>query len=221
IPWLGDIPEHWELKKIKHILRKSKSAIKTGPFGSQLKESDLTESGIKIYTQRNILDNNFEKGSDYISQEKFEELNAFEIFPNDILITTRGTIGRCAIFPEKAEKGVMHPCLIRIQIDQELIVNEYLYWYIQESNLFKQNILYNSNPTTIEVIYSDTLKEVKIPVPPLSEQLKIVKNLIVKSKYFDKFISNIHNQINQLKEYRKTLISDVVTGKIDVRGFEP
>jgi type I restriction enzyme S subunit len=110
IVWLGQFPEHWKLARIKHILKKRKNAIKTGPFGSQLKNSDMEGSDIKVYNQRNVIDNDFYNGDNYISYEKFDELKEFEIFPGDILITTRGTIGRCAVFPDNVGKGVLHPC---------------------------------------------------------------------------------------------------------------
>ena len=217
IEWLGEIPKHWEVKKIKFLLQRRKSAIKTGPFGSQLKGTDFQEQGIKVYNQRSVLDNDFEEGEIFISLEKYEELKAFEVFPDDILITTRGTIGKCAIFPHNAEKGVLHPCLIRVQLDQSKILNEYAIWYIQDTSFFEENVHYNSNATTIDVIYSDTLKEVQIPVPPIDEQQSILAFIRAESDELTRTSSAAEKQIQLLQEYRTALISEAVTGKIDVR----
>ena len=165
VEWIGDIPEHWEVKKIKYLLCPRRGALKTGPFGSQLRNSDLTSEGIKVYNQRSVLDYDFDSGDDYVSEEKYYGLREFEVSPGDLLITTRGTIGKCAIFPEGQERGILHPCLIRIQFDQKLISNRYAEAYIQGSRSFAESVLYNSNATTIEVIYGQTLRDVIIVIP--------------------------------------------------------
>lgn len=214
IEWFGKIPKHWEVKKFKFLLKRQKSAIKTGPFGSQLKSTDFIEQGIKVYNQRSVLDNDFENGEIFISPEKYEELRAFEVFPDDILITTRGTIGKCAIFPSNAEKGVLHPCLIRMQLDQSKILNEYVVWYIQESSFFQENVHYNSDATTIAVIYSETLKDVQIPTPPLAEQQDILMFIKQEAEGIQNTVDKAEKQIQLLQEYRTALISETVTGKI-------
>lgn len=217
IEWLGDIPEHWEIKKIKHLLKKQKGAIKTGPFGSQLKNSDLSSSGdYKVYTQRNVLDNDFVRGIDRIDDEKFESLSGFEVFPKDILFTSRGTIGKCSIFPIDAEKGILHPCLIRIQIDEELVFHNWIVNYVNSSSFFIENVKLESNSTIIDVIYGGTLKEIIIPFPPKEEQTQIVQHIEKETARIDVKIVKAEQYINLLTEYRTALISEVVTGKIKV-----
>ena len=97
VEWLGKIPEHWEVWRLKHILKAQKGAIKTGPFGSQLQSSEMIAGDIKVYNQRNVLDYDFSGGDNYITLEKFTDLSAFETFPGDLLITTRGSMGRCVL----------------------------------------------------------------------------------------------------------------------------
>ena len=219
VDWLGDIPEHWEAKKIKFLLKQNKGALKTGPFGSQLKTLDLSISGeYKVYTQRNVLDNNYSKGDDKIDEDKFESLKEFEIISGDILLTTRGTIGKCSIFPEDAVKGILHPCLIRIQIDEGKLNPNYIINYFNNSSFFLENVKLESNSTVIDVIYGYTLKEIIIPLPPVTEQSAIVAHIETEYSRLNTIIYKFKKQIDLFKEYRTTLISDVVTGKIDVRG---
>ncbi len=221
IEWLGEIPAHWKVKHFKHLLKRKKGSIKTGPFGSQLKGGDFIDSGIRVYNQRTVLDNDFQNGKNFISREKYVSLKSFEVFPGDILITSRGTIGKCAIVPENYDIGVLHPCLIRLQVDSAIILNEYLKLFIQESECFKESILFESDATTIEVIYSDTLKNVRIPLPPLNEQQKILKKIELETGKIESFMDTLQREIKYFKEYRTTLISDAVTGKIDVRDEVP
>ena len=112
VEWLGEIPDHWDTKRIKHLLIGRKGAIKTGPFGSQLHSSEMMDSEIKVFNQRTVLDRDINGGRNYISSTKFNQLRAFETFPGDMLVTTRGTIGRCMIVPVGAPKGILHPCLL-------------------------------------------------------------------------------------------------------------
>lgn len=88
VEWLGHVPEHWGFKRLKFILKAKKGAIKTGPFGSQLQISDMLNGEIKVYNQRTVLDNDVLGGENYISSEKYQELNVFEVYPGDILVTT-------------------------------------------------------------------------------------------------------------------------------------
>lgn len=220
IDWLGDIPEHWEIVKLKRLLKKKKDAIKTGPFGSQLISTDMVGGEIKVYNQRNVLDNNFNSGDDFISLDKFEELKAFETFPGDILITTRGTIGRCAILPQAAERGILHPSLMRIQVES-VIEPEYLLNLFQNSNLMLEQVLLENNATTIPVIYSETLKELVLPLPPIKEQFKLLSLISSQLNKFQILQIAIVEAIVKLKEYRISLITAAVTGKIDVRDFTP
>lgn len=217
IEWLGEIPEHWEVVPLKFITANKAGAIKTGPFGSQLLSSEMIVGEIKVYNQRNVLDGDFISGENYITQDKYKQLQSFRVDQGDILLTTRGTIGRCAIVPNDAETGILHPCLLRIKPNHRTIVPEYLVLLIQDSDLVQTQLFLASNATTIDVIYSETMKMVRIPLPSLQEQHSIIEYLQRESKRIDNLRGKIGNSIERLKEYRTALISAAVTGKIDVR----
>jgi type I restriction enzyme S subunit len=217
IDWLGDVPENWEVKKLKFLLKETKDSLKTGPFGSHLKNSDLTSNGeVKVYTQRNVLDNNFDSGEDFINLEKYESLKGFKVEPNDILITTRGTIGRCSEFPKNKQLGILHPCLIRVQVNEKKANPKWIMNYINNTSYFSNNVKYNSNSTIIDVIYGYTLKEIFFPVPPINEQLEVLSYLNNECNRIDTIITKTEQEIELLKEYKTALISEVVTGKVDV-----
>lgn len=217
IKWLGEIPEHWELVPLKFIVAPRGDAVKTGPFGSQLLSSEMLSGTVKVYNQRTVLDRDFQKGENYITDEKYAELKAFTIYPGDLLITTRGTIGHCALFPSDAEPGILHPCLMRVQPQCRKIIPEYLAMLIQDSFLVRTQLALMSNATTIEVIYSESLKQVHLPLPPISEQEKILSKIGHVTDALDRLLETVKASIAKLREYRTALISAAVTGKIDVR----
>lgn len=218
IEWLGEIPAHWEVKKLKFLLKDNKDALKTGPFGSHIKNSDYIPNGnFKVYTQRNVLDEEFDIGCEFISEEKYTELKGFKVFENDILITTRGSIGRCTEFPHNQMEGILHPCLIRIQMNEDKCLRSWITNYINNTSLFYSNVKYNSNSTIIDVIYGYTLKEIVFPVPPVNEQNEILSYLGREISERDKLKEKLVTEVELLKEYKTALINEVVTGKIDVR----
>jgi type I restriction enzyme S subunit len=215
--WLGDIPAHWQPVRLKHLLRLRKGAVKTGPFGSQLQSTEMMDGEIKVYNQRSVIDRNFKSGDNYISLAKFEELRAFEVFPNDLLVTTRGTIGRCAVLPEGSERGILHPCLMRVQFDPRRVDNRFAEILIQESGGVLEQLELKSNATTIDVIYSESLREIWFALPPLPEQVAIAKYLDEETAKLDALLGKVVEAVERLQEYRSALITAAVTGKIDVR----
>ena len=221
VEWLGEIPAHWEVKQLNHLLKARKGAIKTGPFGSQLKSSEMQAGEIKVYNQRSVLDRDFSSGDNYVSLEKFAELSAFEIYPGDLLITTRGSIGRCSILPKEAERGVLHPCLMRVQPDERWILTRFLEIQIEECSIVLDQLRFMSNATTIDVIYSHSLREVWLSVPPVEEQSATIAFVAREKARVDALIAKIRQAIHHLKEFRTALISAAVTGRIDVREEAP
>jgi type I restriction enzyme S subunit len=219
VAWLGQVPEHWEVLPLKHAVENRPGAIKTGPFGSQLLSSEMLEGEIKVYNQRNVIDRDFVSGENYICKEKYKDLFSFTTYPGDVLLTTRGTIGRCAILPQNAEPGILHPCLMRIQPHRRKLLAEYLVLLIQDSFLLQTQLFLLSNATTIDVIYSDTMKRMIIPLPSLSEQREIIDYIKEEAGKIDALIEKVKSAIERLREYRSALISSAVTGKIKVEGL--
>lgn len=214
VEWIGDVPKHWEVRKIKQCCNKEQYSIKTGPFGSQLKGEELMSQGdVSVYSQQNVINNDFNKIRYFVSNKKAKSLSSFYTRANDVLITSRGTIGKAAILQPLYPKGILHPCLIAIRLDQEVCLPEWLTMYINETDCFKTDISVNSNATTIDVIYTGTLKDIYIPIPPISEQAAIASYLDHKCATIDTSISNAQHQIDLLQEYKQSLITEVVTGK--------
>jgi type I restriction enzyme S subunit len=217
VDWLGDIPAHWQAVRLKHLLKLRKGAVKTGPFGSHLQSAEMMDGEIKVYNQRSVIDRDFDGGDNYISLEKFDELRAFEVFPNDLLITTRGTIGRCAVLPDGSEKGILHPCLMRVQFDTRRVHTRFIEILIQESGRVLEQLELESNATTIAVIYSESLREVWFALPPQPEQAVIASYLDAETAKLGALVQKVEEAVERLQEYRTALITAAVTGKIDVR----
>lgn len=211
---IGYIPKHWDYIPLKMAFDYSQgSAVRVGPFGSALSGSDIIEEGVWVYNQRTILDNNFETNNTFVSPQKAKELNSFAVREGDVLITTRGSIGKIAIVPDGAPQGVLHPCIIRFRTNKKIINDELLKILFNESDLMLEQMRRRSNSTTIDVLYSYSLKELRIPLIPMNEQREITKYLADKVQQIKLLIHEKESLIADLETYKKSLIFETVTGK--------
>lgn len=114
--------------------------IKIGPFGSQLKKEMLLNDGfLKVYGQENVYENDFNIGDRYLTREHFEKLKSCEILPGDFLMSTMGTIGKCAIVPPNIMPGIMDSHLIRLRFDESMINPEYVLQLFSDQYSFLQD----------------------------------------------------------------------------------
>lgn len=215
VEWLGEVPAHWEVKRLKHLC----ADIKAGPFGSALTKDMYVASGYKIYGQEQVIPGDFSIGDYYIDDERFESLRPYQIATGDILISCVGTFGKIAVVPEDAEPGVINPRLIRVRSNHHASP-QYLSTVLRSGVVFEQfSVL--SRGGTMDVINIGTLSEIVLAVPPLNEQVAILSFIEVQSRRFDGLMLEASGGVSLLKERRSALISAAVTGKIDVRGWQP
>lgn len=169
------LPEDWkivELGEVAEFLR--------GPFGSSVQRSVCVDKGpntYKLYEQGNVINNDFERGTYYLDEEKFQQLNKFEIKTEDILITCAGTLGRIAVVPKDIEKGIINSVLMRVRLDNSKILTRYFLYYFK-SPQFNNKVVSNSFGAAIKNMFATKeLKKFRIILPPVSIQKEIVSKL--------------------------------------------
>ena len=206
---IGKIPKEWEVVSLED----ASLTIRTGPFGSQLKKSELSESGIKVYTQDNVLKNDFSLGNLYISYDKFKKLKNMEIKPGDVLLTIRGSIGYSAVFPEGAEKGIIHSNLAYIRVKAGSLSPKYLSLLINYYFSIKPQLITLSSATTLDALYAKNVKKIKIPLPPLHEQQKNIEILST----IDKKLETLKQEKVKLERIKQWFMEELLSGRIRVR----
>jgi type I restriction enzyme S subunit len=98
VEWLGKVPEHWEIIRLKHLAGNDINVVQTGPFGAQLHASDYVDNGVPLILIRNV--NNLKiDDSDIpkISEKKAESLSSYRLEIDDIVFSRVGSIGRIAL----------------------------------------------------------------------------------------------------------------------------
>ena len=105
---------------------------KKGPFGSSITKSMFvpdSTSAIKVYEQKNAINKAETLGNYFISEEKYESLKSFEIFPNDIIVSCAGTIGETYVMPETMRKGIINQALMKISLYDLRMIDFYLIYF--------------------------------------------------------------------------------------------
>jgi type I restriction enzyme S subunit len=152
-------------------------AFKIGPFGSSLKKTELVERGIPVAGIENVLPNKFIKTfRRFITARKFEELSDYEILPNDVLVTTMGTIGRAASAPPDVGRAIIDSHLFRMRVDTSRVFPPYL-CYALNSDLVASQLARMARGAIMEGLNTKILRECSIPLPVISEQQRIAERL--------------------------------------------
>lgn len=179
-----------------------------GPFGGSLKKEIFINEGYAVYEQQNAIYNRF-KFRYFISKNDFQRLKRFEVKTNDLIMSCSGTMGKIAIIPDNAPKGIINQALLKLT-PKSNIDSHYLKYYFE--NTISKIMNDSARGGAIKNVASvSELKKISIPVPPLSVQENIVKIL----DRFDKLNNDMSEGLpaeiearkKQYEYYRDTLLS--------------
>jgi type I restriction enzyme S subunit len=217
VEWLGEIPAHWEVKRLKHLVDDREQGIQIGPFGGMLKNLRFVDTGFKVYGQENIISNNFGAGSRWVTSRQFEEMAAYAVSSGDLLLTRKGSIGKCRVVPEDVAPGIIDSDTIRVRPDNQKVLMAYLTRLMHEAWYLQEQVTSSKRGAILSGLNSSTIAELQIVVPPLHDQRAITEYLDRETARIDGLAGRVREHVERLKEWRAALISAAVTGKVDVR----
>ncbi|HOW40086.1 MAG TPA: restriction endonuclease subunit S [Bacteroidales bacterium] len=163
----------WEIKTIEELVQKSRWAIKRGPFGGALKKEIFVDDGYLVYEQYHALNNDFTFERYYIDEQKFQELKAFEVKPKDIIISCSGVyLGKLAIVPENAKKGIINQALLKITLNEDIMKNEFFVYHFSHKT-FKEKFFKSDRGAGIPNLPPMTdFKKFPFITPPIKDQIR-------------------------------------------------
>ena len=214
VEWIGEIPKEWK------IVRFIKTNWIRGRLGWKgLKANEYVEEGYPFLSAFNIINNYllWNNNLNYITKERYDESPEIKLSIGDIVLVKDGAgIGKCARVDKLPLGESTVNSSLAVITPKDIIFYKYEYYYFL-SSLFQNIITRLRNGMGVPHLTQESMKEIKIPLPPLSEQKEI-------ANYLDKKIGNIDDIINEktgliedLKAYKKSLIYEVVTGKKEVK----
>ncbi|MFK7980333.1 MAG: restriction endonuclease subunit S [Saprospiraceae bacterium] len=203
VDWLGEIPEHWELKRFKNI-----TSLKQG---LQIAQEDRFLGEVPnclIYITIKYLNSKPENRLEEYIQNPDAGVVCNE---DDVLLARTGATGQVVT----NVKGVFHNNFFKIRYRKDKIIKDYLVHYLKDKKV-KEHLLLLAGTTTIPDLNHGAFYSCRIPLPDLEEQREIVNYLDKKTIQIDQAINNLNTQIEQLHDMRKIEIYNAVTGKIKI-----
>ncbi len=215
VEWLGEIPDHWEARKLRHLIEGS---LVNGLF----KKKDFFGSGTKLVNVFDVYREDFlvdHKSLERVEANEVERLK-YGVESGDIFFVRSSLklegVGRSVCAMKVPETTVFECHVVRARPAQETISPTFLIHFLNSIPAINRFISL-ANLVTMATIDQDKIKGLEVPLPPRDEQDHIMAVLDQDGARTEKLERKIANSIERLGEYRTALISAAVTGKIDVR----
>uniref|UniRef100_A0A832H4K4 Restriction endonuclease subunit S n=1 Tax=Oscillatoriales cyanobacterium SpSt-402 TaxID=2282168 RepID=A0A832H4K4_9CYAN len=216
IEWLGDIPAHWDVAKLLYV----SESIQTGPFGSQLHADEYIEGGTPIVNPADIYEGELLLNPrTTVTDEVVERLSRHKLQLGDIVLGRRGEIGRAGLVKEENVDWLCGSGSMRIRLRREKLEPTYLLSQFSIPKVAGYLTL-QSVGSTMDNLSGSIVGRLHVLLPPLEEQNQISEAVQQIREEMLISSSRIQDAIAKLKEYRTALITNAVTGKIDVRDVK-
>lgn len=209
VEWIGKVPKHWEICKLKHV-----SSL-YGRIGFRgYNQTDLVSEGEGAIT---LSPSNMQNGTmdynkcSFLSWKKYYESPEIMIKDGDILfVKTGSTYGKTSLVNKLPMEATINP---QIVVFKDIKVNNHFLYYLLTNDIVQMQVSLTVGGSTIPTLSQDNILNYVIPIAPKNEQDEIANYLDKKCKSIDSSISKTQHQVELLQEYKQSLITEVVTGK--------
>ena len=215
IEWIGEIPAHWEVKRLKYCAR----------FlgGYAFSSVDFQDHGIQLIKIGNLYQNqlSLERSPTFLPESFLLEYEDYVVSNNDILMSLTGTLGKrdygYAILINSHNKYLLNQRVGKLTFDSKVSTSFAI--HLLQSEAYLNQLFLLPSGTKQGNFNSEQILSVKMGIPLLEEQQQIVQYIETETTRIDQEIAATQKEIELLGEYRQALIAEAVTGKIDVRDY--
>jgi len=172
VEMFGDLafnPHGWKSIPIADLCAASDD-IKCGPFGTQLSQSEYITSGVPVWGIPQVNANFQLPTKDFITSEKAKKLSSYTLIPGDIVMSRKGNVGRCAVYPQNFPFGILHSDVLRIRVNREVCDPTFLMQQLHDSRVVQTQIEVISNGAIMAGLNVTKLKSLCVHLPPLPAQ---------------------------------------------------
>jgi len=221
IDWLGDVPAHWTVSSLKHFVRT------TNGFG--FSSADFRDEGVPFIRAGNIKNKSVIQPSIFLPKKVVENYERVVLLGGDILISmvgsdpkmTASAVGQIGIVPKNLEGAVPNQNVVIMREDNTVLLKRYLFYSLASSAYRNHLNVFSHKLANQSIISSSLLVSAAFTFPDKKEQQKIIDCLDIKLLKMDAVVTEARSAASLLKERRTALISAAVTGKIDLRDWQP
>ena len=178
--------------------------IKCGPFGTQLSKDEYQNEGIAVWEIPQINNGFTSKPTHFLTIEKAEQLKAYSIEPGDIAMSRKGNVGKCGVFPDYYEPGIIHSDVLRIRVDSKRVIPCFMMYQLHFSRAVQYQIETVSSGAIMAGINVTKLKQIEVYVPEYELQQRF-SGFVGK---VDRQKLTIQQSLDKLEVLRKSLMQE-------------
>lgn len=204
VEMFGDPDTEWPLVTIAEIC----SNTRTGPFGSSLHHDEFVDEGVFVLGIDNAVENKFSYNRmRYVTEEKYQQLKRYTVYPGDVIITIMGTVGRAAVIPEDMPKAINTKHLACLSPNFNVVDSYFLCNAFQIHPEIKRQLQEQTKGAIMAGLNLTVIRGLKFKLPPLERQKQFVEfyKQVNKSK-FQKYNATILSHNIYVFETRRRFI---------------
>ncbi|ENS5605447.1 restriction endonuclease subunit S [Vibrio mimicus] len=194
-------PKGFPVKVLSQLYIDPKNGTKCGPFGSALKKEEFVDEGIPVWNMDNIsLSGNFkDEPKLWVTEEKFNEIDAYSVIDGDVIISRAGTVGKMGVVRTKYSSSLISTNLIRVRFSEDLLPE----YFVALMTYCKGRVgrLKTGPDGSFTHMNTGILDKLEFPYPPVELQRKFLKLLADTEKYLDKMppsqLNDLFNSLSQ------------------------
>ena len=210
VEWIGDIPEHWEIRKLKFVSKRIVGGATPASGQSELWDGDVVWVTPQDVSKNGRLSSSARK----LTSAGVASCSTVIVPQGSIIVTSRAPVGNVSI--AEVELCTNQGCKA-VFPDKQFMLGEYCFVLLK---VMKPVFQRAANGTTFSEISTWAFENLKAPLLPTSEQEEILVYIQEATSNIDQVITRAQHEIELMREYHTRLISDVVTGQVDIRGIE-
>lgn len=204
-------PPGWEILSIEELLGNHGPAMRSGPFGSALLASELVEEGVPLLGIDNVQPERFVANyRRFVTPAKAYELRRYRVFPQDLMITIMGTVGRCCIVPETVGNALSSKHVWTLTLDPARYLPELACVQVNSSPWALAHFARDAQGGIMSAIRSETLCSLRLPTPPMAEQRRIWAVLKDAASEMEAHVA----EATTLRQIRSGLATDLLSGRV-------
>lgn len=210
---IAALGEAWPETTVEEILATTRYPMRSGPFGSALLKSELVTAGIPFLGIDNVQVERFVPTyKRFISQEKYRELARYTVYPDDVMVTIMGTVGRCCVVPPDVGTAISSKHVWTLTLDVERYSPDLLAWQINHAPWVLDQLSGSSQGGIMSAISSGTLRGLVVPLPPPIE-LRAIEQLLLSC---NATISALEAELENAVAVKGAIMDDLLSGRVRV-----
>jgi type I restriction enzyme S subunit len=213
---LPPLPEGWTWAQFGYLGKDPFNTVQTGPFGAQLHNTEFTESGVPVIAVGNLTGTGFRTdGLYFVNAAKAKQLARYDVWAGDLLFARSGaTLGKVCVAPDAVQDWRMTGHILRARLNHQLINPKVAVYALAALAAVRKQVFGNVRGVTRPGFNTGLLESILIPLPPLTEQTRIVAEVERRLSVVEELESVVSANLQRATRLRQSILQKAFTGEL-------